>query len=146
MKSAFDLKNLKYTPKIFAAVSFIILLVIFAIVFWGRTNGMLRPNFILQLLPDFYQHVSNMSISYVLYAAVGYMWLLLGVHFRYIIMAGIAFLSANIIYELWSPVLNTRDVIDAYYGIAGTFIAFVFLLLTKHLGLTENIKFRKETL
>ena len=62
------------------------------------------------------------------------MWIMMGSNLKYIVVLGIVILSANFIYELWIPILNTRDIVDAYYGCAGTIIGFIFLALTKYFG------------
>jgi len=36
------------------------------------------------------------------------------------------------------PVLNTKDIIDAYYGAGGALLGFTFLLLVKKYGLKLN--------
>ena len=99
--------------------------------FFGRKHSTLKINILLNFAPDFYQHVSNFSISYLLYSGIGYVWLLLGIDFKYISLLGIVILIANFVYELWIRVLNTPDIVDAYYGVWGTIIAFLFLLITK---------------
>lgn len=129
------MKNIKYLPKIFTAISFLLLLILFVVLFLGRKEVVLRPNWLLIQLPDFYQHASNLCISYIIYSTVGYAWLLIGVKMSNIIVFGSIILLANFIYELWIPILNTRDIIDAYYGCSGTIVAFVFLVLVKKFGL-----------
>ncbi|MBS1745087.1 MAG: hypothetical protein JST21_02835 [Bacteroidetes bacterium] len=86
----------------------------------------------------FYQHVSNLSISYLIYSTVGYVWILMGVPLKSIVVLGCSILSANFVYEFWVPLLNTRDLADAWYGTTGTFIGFIFLLLTKMIGIKKN--------
>lgn len=130
--------ELKYNPKIFTAVCFFILLISAFILFLGRTKPFFRIEFILNFLPDFYQHISNFSISYLLYSGIGYLWLLRGIDFRYIAGFGAALLVINFIWERWIPILNTPDIIDAYYGFAGIFLSFLFLFLTGQFGLELN--------
>lgn len=132
------IKTLKYLPKLSTAILFLVLLILMFLLFSGRKSETLKANWILNYLPDFYQHVSNFCISYILYAGIGYIWVLLDVSYRYIIGMGILFLMANFIYELWIPIINTRDIVDAYYGVAGTFIGFIFLFLTKEFGIKLN--------
>ena len=66
------------------------------------------------------------------------MWLLLGVNFKFIVGLGTAILISNIVYESWIDVLNTPDIVDAFYGFAGTILSFIFLWLTKKYGLKIN--------
>lgn len=113
-KDVFD--KLKYVPNIFAATSFLLLFIIAVIFFFGRTMEFLRITPVLKFFPDFYQHISNFSISYILYSAIGYDWMILGVKFRFIMVLGATILLTNIIYELWIPIINTPDLTDAYYS------------------------------
>ena len=64
--------------------------------------------------------------------------MILGVSFEFIIGLGVAILLSNFIYELSIDLLNTPDLIDAYYGFWGTVLAFSFLLLTNKYGLNET--------
>ena len=132
------MKNLKYVPKVLTALSFLILLVIVLILFLGRKMTFFKIESILKAEPDFYLHISNFSISYLLFAVIGYFWLMVGVKFKYITALGISILISNLIYELFIPVLNTPDIVDAYFGFAGTILAFIFLSITKKFGLKLN--------
>jgi hypothetical protein len=133
--SKIPLKNIKFPPKIFTAISFLLLLMVFIFLFLGRKNVDWRINLLLNQWPDFYQHVSNLCISYFLYAGVGYFWLMMGLKMSNIAILGGVVLLANFIYELWISILNTPDIVDAYYGFVGTIVAFIFLLLSKAFGL-----------
>ncbi len=134
----FDFKSLKYVPKHTTSLTFFLLLGAVFIMFWGRKSEVLRSDFLLQQMPDFYQHISNFALSYLLYAGIGYFWLMMGVKFRFVIFFGIALLLANSIYELFLPVLNTPDIVDAYFGFAGTLLGFVFLFFVYRWGLKPN--------
>lgn len=129
------MKNIKYLPKVFTSISFLLLLCAFFLLFMGRKTTALRPEYLTGYFPDFYLHVSNLCISYLIYSSVGYFWLLMGVKTTTITLLGIIILALNFIYERWISVLNTPDMMDAYYGVAGTIIAFIFLLLVKRWGL-----------
>ena len=130
--------NIIYYPKLVVSLSNIALIIIALILMFGRTRENLKISTVLDLLPDFYQHISNFSLSYLLVAGSGFLWLLLGINFNSIIRLGIAVLLGNFVYELWIPILNTPDIIDAYYGFWGTFLGCVFLLITKKYGLRAN--------
>lgn len=128
----------KYIPKLITALTFLFLLILIMCLFMGRTIDFLKFDFITQQYPDFYFNVSNFAISYFIYAGVGYLWLMLGVNFKFITALGIFLILANLIYELWIPLLNTPDIIDAYFGFAGTLIAFAFLWLSFKFGFKLN--------
>jgi hypothetical protein len=133
-----EMKGIKYIPKVSVAISNFLLLISALLLFLGRTEVLLRANYLANLFSGFYQHVSNFCISYMIFSSVGFMWLLLGVDFIYITGLGVAILLGNFIYELWISVLNTPDIIDAYYGFFGTITAFLFLSITKKYGLKVN--------
>jgi hypothetical protein len=133
------MKYIRYYPKVLVSLCNIALIIIALILMLGRTKENWRISTLLDLLPGFYQHISNFSISYLLVAGSGFLWLALGISFKFIIRLGIAVLLGNFIYELWIPILNTPDIIDACYGFWGTFLACVFLFLTKKYGLKANI-------
>lgn len=45
---------------------------------------------------------------------------------------------ANVIYELFIPLINTRDIVDMWYGIAGTVIGGMIVLLIARFGLVPK--------
>lgn len=135
---------LKYAPKLPAAIAYLVLLVLVMLLFFGRKTMSLRPAVIVEQWPDFYLHVSNFSISYLMLGGVGFMWILIGIPIRFLVVCGMLLIGCNFIYELWVPILNTRDVVDAYYGVAGTILALCFLLCVKRFGLVP-LKKESET-
>jgi hypothetical protein len=106
--------------------------------FLGRKPGPFRSETIVTHVPDFYLHVSNASISFLLYAGVGYFWLMLSVSMRQVALAGVAVIVGNVVYELYLPVLNTPDIIDAWYGVAGVVCGFVMLWIIDWRGMVPN--------
>lgn len=92
------------------------------------------------LLPEYHTHISNFTISYVLFAGIGYLWLMLGVDLRMVLALGGVVLVANWVYELFIPVLNVPDTVDALYGTAGTIIGLALLLLIKRFGIRPTGK------
>jgi len=132
------MNHFKYFPNVLFAIINLALLITVLILFFGRTKPFFRINSLTDLLPEFYSHVSNFSISYLFLAGIGFMWLLFGIKFKFIVILTIAILLSNFIYELSLSILNTKDIVDAYYGLCGTILAFTFLLLTKKYGLKEK--------
>lgn len=128
-------KAIRRIPTPLASLCFLALLGGALAVFMGRTVPSLRSEAVLALAPDFYAHVSNFSLSYLVYAAIGYAWLMLGVRRGHLLLLGLVMLLCGLAYELFLPVLNTRDPVDAVYGAAGTALAAVVLLLIDRYGM-----------
>jgi hypothetical protein len=127
--------SMPFVPRVWAALAHLLLMGAMFALFMGRKPGIFRSQRILDVLPGFYSHVSNLSLSYLLLAGVGFIWLIMGVSMRYVALAALGLLLANITYELLLPVLNTRDPMDAVYGAVGTLLGFVWLWLIARVGL-----------
>lgn len=80
-------------------------------------------------------HISNFSLSLMSYLGIGFIWLMRDVQFRLIILLGIIYVIGNFLCETLMTFVNTPDIVDAYFGILGTFIGFLFLFTTKKYGL-----------
>jgi hypothetical protein len=126
---------MRFAPRVWAILMHLLLLAGMYALFIGRKPGSFRSQRILDVLPGFYSHVSNLSISYLLLAGVGFIWLLMGVSMRHVAVAAAGLILANITYELLLPVLNTRDPVDAVYGVVGTLLGFVWLWVMARAGL-----------
>ena len=138
MRLNFKAPPSRYVPRLWSAIAFLLLLLTSAALFAGRTVAWMRWPTLLQHVPDFYTHVSNLSISFMLLAGIGYAWLQAGTGMRWVaILAGVIAL-ANVVYEGFIPILNTPDWIDAWYGLAGTAAALLFLWLVHRHGLRER--------
>lgn len=129
--------TLRYQPHPLASILHLLLLGVVFALFAGRKPGVFRSETILSLAPDFYSHVSNFSLSYLFYAGAGFMWLMMGVPMRRLVLAAAVLALANVVYELFIPVLNTRDPVDAVYGVVGTLLAFAWLCLVRRFALKK---------
>ena len=119
------MKNIKRIPKIATTVAYIILLAICILLLVGK-EFMIFPQ-------EIGSHLTNLALGMILYLVVGYIWLIFGIHFRFITLFGIFMILANIICETVVTFMNTPDIIDAIYGIVGIVIVFVFLyVIDKH--------------
>ena len=132
------IKSLKYVPKIWTAFSYPLLLLISLILFFGRNFENIKIASVLNVIPDFYNHISNFSISFIIYITIGYVGLMLGLKLKHITIIGIFILFLNLIIELLIPFLNTPDKTDAIYGIIGVLLGFVFLFIIKNYGLQKK--------
>lgn len=136
------MQHFKYLAKLSTSIAFLFLIAGCSLLFSGRTVDRFRFAAFENILSGFYQHISNFTISCILFVVIGLMWLMLGVKFRVILLLGLVFISVNFIYELFIPILNTPDIVDAYYGTAGVLVALPFLYITSKVGLMPNEKYK----
>lgn len=137
---AFKLKVPVYKriPRLWAAIGYLLALAAVFLLFLGRSVEALRVQPILDIVPDFYTHVSNFSISYLLYTAAGYQWLMMGIKMKPILWLGMAILLCNLVYENFISFINTPDAMDALYGLAGTAWGLLVLWGLERHGLLAN--------
>jgi len=129
---------MRYVPAPLAALAHLILFAGVFALFLGRKPGLFRSQAVIDLVPGFYTHVFNFALSYLLLAGVGFLWVMMGVRLRHVVWAAVALTVANVAYEFLLPLLNTRDPMDAAYGIAGTLCAFAWLWIIIRFGLRPN--------
>lgn len=126
--------KIKYVPKALTTLTYFLVLGLNLFLVMGRKKAAIRLEFLNNIFPEFYTHVSNFSISMLLLIVVGYIWVLLGVGTKPLLLLALTVMVINIIYELFIPVLNTRDITDAWYGIAGCITGGLYLVLVKQYG------------
>lgn len=124
-------------PKPWAAILFLLVLAAALLLFAGRRVEGLRAGWLLALDPDAYGYISNFSIACVLCAAIGYAWMMLGVRARTVAWLCVAIAAVNLVYETWIPLLNTRDPMDAAYGLAGVALAALLLAVIGRYGMVD---------
>lgn len=132
------MKSLKYVPKIWTAFCYPIMLIMSLLLFLGRNFENVRIGIVLEVFPDFYNHISNFSLCFIIYATIGYVGVMLGMTLKHILLTGIGILFFTLIIELLVVFLNTPDKTDAVYGICGVLMGFAFLLIIKKYGLKIN--------
>ena len=77
------------------------------------------------------------ALSLVFYLGVGFPWILQKKPFNKIILLGLFIIIANVICETVMGFMNTTDILDAIYGIAGTFIGFCYFFVINKYGLED---------
>lgn len=83
-------------------------------------------------------HITNFTLSLLLCTFIGYLLLSAGKKYISNAVIGILLIIANFIYELLLPVLNTRDVIDALYGLAGVTVSLIYLFVISRYGFIKE--------
>ncbi len=132
-----------YKPTLASIIGYLLILGISIYFIIARWINVLSPDFMF-LTKDMQSHISNFVISLLLYYQLGFLGLLYGRPFRYIIFLGLSLIGANLICETMITFLNTPDIIDAVYGIVGILAAFTFLYLTYRYGLVSIEEPNKE--
>ena len=127
----------KYSPKKPTIIVYMILICIGLLLTIGRWVSVFNNDFVI-FNDEINSHISNLSLSLLIYLTVGYLLLLLGVRFQIIIILGVFLIVANLISETFIGFMNTPDIIDAIYGIIGISVAFLFLFVTNKFGLIQN--------
>lgn len=130
--------QLKYLPKVWSALCVFLLFIAAMVLFFGRNLAFLRSETLLGWFPDFYSHISNFSLSFVVYLISGYAFALMGAPPKYTIYTGVFLIILNLVFEFFLTVLNTRDPVDALYGITGVVLCFLFLMALQKFGLKPN--------
>lgn len=83
-------------------------------------------------------HITNFTLSVLLCTLIGYFLFLSGKKYRYTLMIGFLVIASNFIYEMFLPVLNTTDILDACYGLAGVVMSLVYLYFVGKYGLERE--------
>lgn len=138
------IESLKFLPKIGLAITYPVLLIIGLVLFFGRNLENWRFDFLLNAMPDFYDHVSNFSISLLIYITIGYTGLLLGLKLKHLLIVGGFIVLVNFMVEFFMSFLNTPDMVDAVYGLFGVFFGLVFIWAGKKYGLKMNESYKRE--
>ncbi|MFC3716240.1 hypothetical protein ACFONC_08755 [Luteimonas soli] len=131
---------MRFVPAVWAALLHLVLFAGAFALFLGRKPGVFRWQAVIDLVPGFYTHVFNFSLSYLLLAGIGFMWVMMGVALRHVAWAALFLVVGNLAYEFLLPLLNTRDPVDAAYGVGGTLLAFAWLWIVQRAGLRPNPK------
>lgn len=115
-------------------IAYMALLLIGILLTIGRWLSVVDPGFVL-IHADVHAHLSNFSLSLIVYLGIGYSWLLSGMKFRFVALLGALLIAGNFACETLMGFMNTTDIVDALYGTVGIVLVFVYLLLLKKRGL-----------
>ena len=93
----------------------------------------------LTILPGIIDnHVTNFSLSLMLLTCIGFTVLISGGEMKIIRIISIIIVFINLIYEIFVPILNTPDFVDALAGIIGVVIAYLYLSSLDRNGLIDK--------
>lgn len=132
-------RSFLYKPKAWATALYLLTIAGALTLHLGKKSVLLHAGISVERNHEISLHISNFSISYILCLVVGYIWLLYGATLNRALYFTAAVIVINFVYELFLPLLNTPDITDAYYGVAGSILAGMVLLLIKKRGLKLSI-------
>ena len=90
----------------------------------------------IKLLPAFLlSHITNFAICMMALLLFGFVVLCFGGRLRIVSIAALLIAVLGIIYECLLRFLNTPDIWDAVFGVAGTAVAYIYLIILKRNGL-----------
>lgn len=83
-------------------------------------------------------HITNFTLSVLLCVLIGYLLQLFDKKYNSNIIVGMVIILSNFIYEIFLPILNTTDIVDAVYGLVGTIISLIYLYIISKYGFKTN--------
>lgn len=129
----------KYTAKKPFYIGYITLIGLGFLLTVGRWFSVAYNDFVI-INAEIHSHISNLSLSLIVYLGIGYSWLLFGTKFRYIVILGVFLIVSNFVCETLMGFMNTTDIIDAVYGTIGITVSFIYLYITNKFGLIPACK------
>lgn len=115
-------------------LSICVVCLFFVICRWIST---INPN--LTILPEIIDiHVTNFSLSLMLSIFTGFTVLISGGKMKIIRIISIIIVFINLVYEVFVPILNTPDLVDALAGIIGVVISYLYLSRLNRNGLIDK--------
>ncbi len=125
----------KMTIKKKYLIIYLILIAVCGLLMLCRWLNSIDPSIIL--LPDYLLlHITNFAICTMLLLVFGYVVLLCGGKMMIITIVAILVAILSTVYECFLPMINTPDIWDAVFGVAGIAIAYVYLAMLRKRGLT----------
>lgn len=116
--------------------SYILLFIFASILFSIRCLNYITG---VAVLPDFILlHITNFSLSFMLMLAFGFTVLVFGRKIRVIGIVGLLIIYFNFTYEVFWPISNVPDIIDALFGLSGVITASAFLYMMNKNGVIRK--------
>ena len=115
-------------------VSIFIFCFILVVIRWINTFN----SYIFVINETINSHITNFTLSVLLCVLIGYLLQLFGKKYNSNIIVGMVIILSNFIYEIFLPILNTTDIVDAVYGLVGTIISLIYIYIISKYGFKTN--------
>ena len=127
----------KYEVKKTYLIIYLCLVAVGAFCMISRWINSINPD--VKILPDLLlTHITNFALCMMALLIFGFVVLCFGGRFEIITLATIFIAVLGVVYECFLPFLNTPDIGDAVFGVAGTVVAYIYLVMLKRNGLIEK--------
>ena len=127
----------KYDFKKKYLILYLCLIAIGAFCMISRWINSINPD--VKLLPGLLlTHITNFALCMMTLLIFGFVVLCFGGRLKIITIVTILFSALGVVYECLLPFLNTPDIWDAVFGVVGTFIAYIYLVMLKRNGLVAK--------
>ena len=127
----------KYEFKKKYMVIYLCLTVVGAFFMISRWINRINPE--LKLLPDFILlHITNFALCMMVLLIFGFVFICFGGKLKIITIVTTVIALIGVVYECFLPFLNTPDIWDAVFGVIGTAVAYIYLVMFKRNGLVAK--------
>ena len=126
----------KANPKWYTAVSVVSIFLFCLGLIVIRWMNIFNPNIIV-VNKEINSHITNFTLSVLLCILICFSLLSAGMKYKSNLIVGTCIIIVNFVYEIFLPILNTADIVDAIYGTIGVFISFIYLYFISKDGFEE---------
>jgi hypothetical protein len=85
-------------------------------------------------------HISNFALSSMILALMSFIMALQGGTFKLVIYLGLIIIALNVVVEGFIRILNTPDLVDAAYGVAGVIVTTGIMYIFYLVGINKESK------
>ena len=126
----------KANPKWYTTVSVVSIFLFCLGLIVIRWMNIFNPNIIV-VNKEINSHITNFTLSVLLCILICFSLLAAGMKYKSNLIVGTCIIIVNFVYEIFLPILNTADIVDAIYGTIGVFISFIYLYFISKDGFEE---------
>ena len=137
----------KYEYKKMYLAIYLCLIAVGAFSMMARWINNINPE--LKILPVFFlshitnfalflSHITNFALCMMVLLIFGFVFICFGGKLKIITIVTTVIALIGVVYECFLPFLNTPDIWDAVFGVTGTAVAYIYLVMLKRNGLVAK--------
>lgn len=128
----------KTNPKWYTTVSVVSIFLFCLVLIVIRWMNIFNPDIVV-VNKEINSHITNFALSILLSIYICFLLLSAGKKYKSNLVVGTCIISVNFVYEIFLPILNTVDIVDAIYGTIGVFISLIYLYFVSKYGFKESL-------